>query len=257
MQGKIEITLIEWLAFSGITRRAKRSMRFTLIELLVVIAIIGILSALLLPALSLARESARRTSCLSNLKQIGLAMISYCGAYENYPRVDKGSLDYPDNVDQESIIALAEFGIAAPGPTEKIWKCTSSKKYATGPLVIGGVNCMFLANYPGSTPSWANYAMMTNWKGHPFFKGTLSPAKVDDEGPLVGDDLNDWTGSENSGACGTIINGPHGNSDENFAGGNQVFSDGHGKWYNAPDLESQGEKWHDTVGGNKYYWAEE
>src|SRR6186997_64022 len=62
-----------------------RKAGFTLIELLVVMAIIALLIALLLPAVQKARESARRTQCLNNMKQIGIAAHNYLSAFKTFP----------------------------------------------------------------------------------------------------------------------------------------------------------------------------
>lgn len=73
-----------------VTGRERASWAFTLIEVLVVITVIGILVAILIPAVQSAREAARGASCASNLRQLGLAMNAYAGALGSLPHMSNG-----------------------------------------------------------------------------------------------------------------------------------------------------------------------
>src|SRR5262249_20894071 len=82
---------------------------FTLVELLVVIAIIGILVALLLPAIQAARESARRSQCTNNLRQLGIAALNYESAKKAFPYGRKrGTVTKPDGTTAD--LNVAQWG---------------------------------------------------------------------------------------------------------------------------------------------------
>jgi prepilin-type N-terminal cleavage/methylation domain-containing protein/prepilin-type processing-associated H-X9-DG protein len=97
-------------------RISKFNKGFTLIELLVVIAIIGILAGILLPVLSRARESARKTQCMSNVKQIGMGLIMY--ANEN-------SETFPSSTASNPAMASLNLLYDTYISDNKVFNCTS------------------------------------------------------------------------------------------------------------------------------------
>jgi prepilin-type N-terminal cleavage/methylation domain-containing protein/prepilin-type processing-associated H-X9-DG protein len=119
--------------------RRHRFLGFTLIELLVVIAIIAILASILFPVFARARESARRSSCASNLKQIGLGLLQYVQDYDERMPHLFGANTYvkPDGTKIPSALAWGGFkDLAMPYiKSQQIFACPSDTgdQFSNGP----------------------------------------------------------------------------------------------------------------------------
>ena len=108
------------------------SKRFTLIELLVVIAIIAILAAMLLPALSAARAQAKTSSCLSNLKQISLAIGMYANDYDDVicpGKVNYGPGAYNSDKTWHALLSNKFYGTSTsrPAPSSRRQRLKASR----------------------------------------------------------------------------------------------------------------------------------
>lgn len=230
---------------------SKPNSAFTLIELLVVVAIITIFAAILFPVVGRARENARRTTCISNLKQIGLAIHQYTGDYDErmpmaYYPADPGA---PANSPQNGNALPSVYGASGVYWPVPLSPYTGTKISGGGTLTNQwSGNSLFLCpSYKTyTTPSGETYVPMTAYGANygaeimaaPGIEGSLSlklsqfqrAAEVLCVGEQETQPTN-WT----TRATAAIFKASHANNadkryDRHFEGGGYLFIDGHAKW---------------------------
>jgi len=228
---------------SSFIRVSKHKFAFTLIELLVVIAIIAILAAILFPVFGRARENARRSSCQSNLKQIGLGIMQYVQDYdEMYPitfqNIDGSANGYQDVANERGWA----YNIQPYLKSQQIFQCPSdSAPIANYTLITdtaGHTNKGYtdyaynraLGNVAGATAAVINASQLT------FASNTVMISEVPGDNGPSGTSVLGGPGGGPSFTAGLAqgrkdVPDVLGALQRHLEGSNLAFADGHVKWY--------------------------
>lgn len=116
---------------------------FTLIELLVVIAVIALLMGILLPALNIARDQGRKASCMSNMRQVGIALAMYQNEYERTPPKTHAVYDYASPAAEDNVLKLLRPFVSAEKPeaTTPVYACPALKPNPNPAYAPSRVSC--------------------------------------------------------------------------------------------------------------------
>ncbi|RYX84465.1 DUF1559 domain-containing protein [bacterium] len=225
---------------------------FTLIELLVVIAIIAILAAILFPVFARARENARKSSCLSNLKQLGLAFAQYTQDYdERYPMWRAtGCANNGDCGWATDRSASFPSPVTSYIKSRQILQCPSESAttVTAAPSVVGFVDYFYNANI-GSDGSGACSGSFDNPAG--VGGRNLSQFEAPTETILLGDGqghmADNWANGRATCAGGGLAqsNGRWNPAALDYPlrhleGSNYAFADGHVKWFKPERITKNG-----------------
>jgi len=185
-----------------------RNKAFTLLELLVVIVIIGIGLSLIMPALGKARENARRAMCVSNLRQIGMAMHMY---------IDDYNFKFPPLTDASGYW----YNIIQPYVTDiNVWKCPDYKDYDAS---------SFACQSYGYNRHLVNEDITA-------VKSTSKCMLVTDSGPP-----SSWAVEKEGGRCDIMKTSMLSTPGDRHSGGvNILFVDGHVAWYKQTSIPFTG-----------------